>query len=75
MGDTSLQRDSLVFRAAGRLTRGAGVSALAMLDNFGAANQRADVRNVGDILAISLHSKFEVLVGIEALCIHRELCH
>src|SRR3974390_3124093 len=46
-----------------------------MQDDLGAANQRADLGNSGDVLAVPLHPEFEVLVGIEALRVDRELCH
>src|SRR5208337_1312785 len=55
--------------------RCAGVSALAVLDDFGAAFQWTYLRNSGDVLAVPLHAEFEVLVRIEALRVDRELCH
>src|SRR3974390_3904209 len=46
-----------------------------MQDDLGAANQRADLGNSGDVLAVPLHPEFEVFVRIEALRVDRELCH
>ena len=65
--DAALQRDGVVFGAAGRLAAAARVAALAVLHHFGRALQRADLADAGDVLAVPFHAELEVLVGIEAL--------
>jgi hypothetical protein len=44
-----------------------GIAALAMLDDLGGALERADLADAGDVAAIPLDAKLEILVRIEAL--------
>ena len=63
------------FGAARRFAAGAGVAALAMLDDLGGALERADLADAGDVPAVPLDAELEVLVRVETLCVDGELCH
>ena len=76
VGDAALERDRLVLGAARRFAAAAGrIAALAVLDHFGGALERAHLADAGDVAAVPLDPELEVLVGIEALRVDRELCH
>src|SRR5262249_15627932 len=75
VGDAALERDRLVLGSAGRLAAGAGISTVAVLDDLGRALERRHLANARDVAAVPLDPELEVLVGIEALCVDRELCH
>jgi len=49
--------------------------ALAMFDHLGRALEQADLAHAGDVAAIPLDAKLEVLVRIEPLCVDAELRH
>src|SRR2546430_5835413 len=46
-----------------------------MFYDFGGALQRADFTDAGDVLAVPLHAKLEILVRVKALRVNRKLCH
>ena len=46
-----------------------------MLDHLSGALESADLADAGDIFAVPLHAKFEILVGIEPLRVDAELSH
>ena len=52
---------------------GAGVATLTVLDDFGIAAERADLRDAGNVPAIPFDAELEILVGIEALRVRGEL--
>src|SRR5215207_6408731 len=51
VGDSALERDRVIFGLAGRLARARRVAALAVLDHFRRALERADLADPGDIVA------------------------
>ena len=53
----------------------AEVAADAVLNHLGAALQRADLADAGDIAAVPLDAELEVLVGVEARRVDAELGH
>src|SRR5262249_51862704 len=65
VGDAALERDRLVLGAARGLARGAGVAALAVLDDLGRALERAHLADAGHVPAVPFAPELEVLVGIE----------
>src|SRR5262245_62041630 len=71
----TFERDCFIFGDAWRLAACARVAALAMLNNFGGAFERADPRNSGHVSAVPFHSEFEIFVGVDALRIDSELRH
>src|SRR5947209_565746 len=75
MRDAAFERDGVEFGPARRLPAAAGVAAFAMLHHFGGPFESADFADAGDVLGVPLDAEFEILVGIEALCVDRELCH
>src|SRR6185312_14297203 len=75
VGDAALERDCFELRAPGGLAGGARVPALAVLDYFGRALERAHLAHPCDIAAVPFHAELEVLVGIKALRIDTELRH
>ena len=54
---------------------GDAASALAMLDDLGAALETADLADPGDIPTVPLHSELEVLIGVEPVGVDAELSH
>ena len=75
VSDSALERDGVVLGAAGRLAGGAGVAPFAVLHDLGRAFEPADLADAGDVAAVPLDAKLEVLVGIEPLGIRAELGH
>src|SRR6185437_2892910 len=74
-GEAAFDGERIVLGSPGRLTRAAGITALAMLDHLGGALQAGHLADAGHVAAVPLHPELEVLVGIEALRIDTELSH
>jgi hypothetical protein len=71
----ALERDRVVFGSPWGLARARRIATLAVLDHLRRALERADLANPGDVFAVPLHLKLEVLVGVEALGVDAELSH
>src|SRR5262249_3741377 len=72
VGDAALQRDRLVGRAPGRLVVGAVLAALAVLDDFRGALERAHLADAEHHAAVPHHLELEVLVRVDAMRVDDE---
>ena len=64
LGQAALKRDRFIFGAARRFARRGGVAAVAKLDDFSRALERADPRNAGDVNTVPLQAKLEILIRV-----------
>src|SRR5207245_1157316 len=73
--NAALERDRLVLRPPGGFPAAAVVATLPVPHHLGRPLQGAHLADARDVPAFPFHPELEVLVGVEAIRIDRELRH